>query len=84
MTADVEIILDQRGRDWIARHEDFVLKADSLAELDEKVRAKLIESRRYPTGSRVSVLMSTDNGLIPDWMRPYQSHYFNRAVSFEV
>jgi hypothetical protein len=84
MTADVEIVLDQRGRDWIARHADFVVKADSLAELDEMVRVKLVESGRYRKGTQLSVFMSTDNGMIPEWMRPYQCHYFNRSVSFEV
>jgi hypothetical protein len=84
MKADVEIVLDQRGKDWIAHHKDFVVKANTLAEIDEQVWRKLVESGTYPKGSRVTVFMGTDDEMVPAWMRPYQWHYFNRTVSFEV
>lgn len=82
MKPDIELILNTSGKSWVARGAGFEVEAESLDELDRGVRELLIASGRFPRGVKVTVLMACDRRVIPAWMRPYQSHYFNRAISF--
>lgn len=81
----IDVIVDELGRRWRARGpEGLEAVADTIDDLQELLREQLTASRRFSPGSVVTVNLRCDNRIIPDWMRPYSSHYFNRVVTFEV
>jgi hypothetical protein len=82
MEPDLEVVLMNRGDEWVARGRDFEVSGGCLAELEASLRRKLREIGFAPRRS-VSVLMVCDRRVIPAWMRPYHSHYFNRVVTLE-
>jgi hypothetical protein len=82
--ADIEIVLEQKGERWIGRGDGFVVEGADMAELDGQLKREITQSRRFPEGAEVTVFMACDRRIIPSWMRPYHSHYFNRAVSFVI
>ena len=84
MTNDMELILDWDGEAWVATHEDFVVRGATLEELDRTVEERLREDGRFSKGTKVNVLMGCHSKIVPAWMRPYQWHYFNREVSFDL
>ncbi len=82
--AVVEIVLEQRDGRWIGRGEGLEAEAPDLFELDELLRRGIEASGRFPAGERVEVFQACDRRMIPPWMRPYHSHYFNRTFAFVV
>ncbi len=82
MKTDLELIVTVRDGEWAAEGQGVRVQAPTLAEVEEQVERQLRESGRFAAGEKVNVLMATDRGLMPEWMRPYQSHYFNRVISF--
>lgn len=82
--ARMEVILKQKGARWVASGEGFTVEAAAISEIDEAIRREIIGSGRFPAGTEIEVFLACDRGVIPDWMRPYHSHYFNRTISFVV
>ncbi len=82
MNRDLELTVTVRDQQWAAEGPGVRAQAKTLAELEDQVERQIRESGKFPAGSKVDVLMATDRGLMPEWMRPYQSHYFNRVISF--
>jgi hypothetical protein len=82
--ARLEVILRQVGARWVACGDGLTVEADGISEIDEAIRRGIAESGRFPAGTKVEVTLACDRGVIPDWMRPYHSHYFNRIISFVV
>jgi hypothetical protein len=82
--ARLEVILKQDGARWVARGEDLSVETGDVSEIDEAIRRRVEESGRFPAGTKVEVFLACDRGVIPDWMRPYHSHYFNRTISFVI
>lgn len=54
--------------------------APSLEELDQGVERLLKEKGMLKEGERAEVFMAFDNATIPQWIRQYAQHYFNRVV----
>jgi hypothetical protein len=79
----LECVITHDGRKWIVRSEDFSLSADSLAEIDDKMRDLLKKRGIVKKGEKAEVFMAFDNSTIPGWIRPYAQHYFNRIVEVE-
>ena len=80
MSKQIEMHLQHDGRDWVAIHGRHVLRRPSLESLDEEVRRHLLRRRCLRPGERAQVLMMFDNRQIPQWIRQYSQHYFNRIL----
>ena len=76
----VELTLTHDGRCWVARNSLLAAAAATLEELDSEVGRLLRESGRLKAGEKLRVLMAFDNSTIPQWIRQYAQHYFNRVV----
>ncbi|MBW2458374.1 MAG: DUF5395 family protein [Deltaproteobacteria bacterium] len=72
------------GTDWVADDGQVSARAQTLPALDLALAAQLRKDRsRYP-GSTLDVRMTFDNSVIPQWMRQYSNHYFNRVVTLRL
>ena len=71
------------GSHWIARGESLEVAAQSLGELDQKLR-EAIKKRYSPyQGSQVTVNLDFDYSTIPTWMIQYHPYYIHRRLEFE-
>jgi hypothetical protein len=77
----VELILTHDGRHWVARNDLLTASAPTLSELDQEVGRLLRQDGSLGAGESLKVLMAFDNATIPQWMRQYAQHYFNRVVT---
>jgi len=86
LKADLELKLIYDGEQWVASSNNGTITASgrSLDDLDEQLKQALVATGRLSPGSRINVLMKFDFDSIPTWYRQYHSHYFNRAVTFEL
>ena len=72
------------GTDWVADDGQVSARAPTLPALDLALAAQLRkEPERYPGGS-LDVRMTFDNSVIPQWIRQYSNHYFNRVVTLRL
>ncbi len=76
-------LIYERGY-WIAECGDMRARAASLPELDKKLGKVLADMNPHSSGSKTAVLMTFDNSVIPQWMRQYSNHYFNRVVTIKL
>ena len=74
----IECILRHDGQEWVATSADIEARGRTLNELDEAVATSLREMGAC--GGRTRVLMTFDNSQIPQWIRQYAQHYFNREI----
>ena len=82
MKAQIELVLDMKDGNWVARSHEFEIAAEMLDQLEAKVQEYLDASGRFAQSTKITVFMACDRDIIPPWIRPYQSHYFNRIISF--
>jgi len=82
--ARIEVVLELDGGCWRGRGDGVFVEADDASELDDRIARAVAESGRFAPGTPVQVFLACDRSVIPAWMRPYQSHYFNRTISFVV
>jgi hypothetical protein len=79
----VELSLVHDGRFWIATGESWNARGETLEELDRAV-GKIAREREKPDGDRcLEVRMTFDNTVIPEWIRQYSNHYFNRLITVD-
>ncbi len=76
------MILEHNGRNWAVCRGDLKVSAGSLTELDRKLESAL--QPQLSREKRLNVLMTTDNEIIPEWIRPYMNHYFNRILELPL
>lgn len=83
---DFRIIHD--GKHWIADKGALVARGRTLEELDRNLAEILAgpAGRRFGVGDakEIDVRMTFDNVTIPEWMRQYSNHYFNRIVTLSL
>lgn len=80
----IELSLLHDGRFWIARSESISLKGEDLNDLDRAV-ARLVRDRAAPDARGCEqVRMFFDHSVIPEWIRQYSNHYFNRIVTVDL
>ncbi len=77
----IEMELGHDGTNWILSNEGLQISARELDDLDRELEARL--SEEWQKGP-LEVLMHTDNDMIPEWMRPYMDHYFNRILELPL
>ena len=77
----IELSILHDGKNWIAKNENLEISAPTLEDLDGRLRTTLREKGWVKKGERRDVYMFSDNAaMIPEWMRPYSQHYFNRII----
>ncbi|MBS3758212.1 MAG: DUF5395 family protein [Desulfobacterales bacterium] len=84
MRIDSEWCLSISGRQWIARENGLSVSGMTLDELEANIKDALMRSGRYARKKTVTVFMGVDTKTLPAWIRPYQSHYFNRYIRFKM
>lgn len=76
----MECTVWHNGRNWVASHEGDLVSAPSLEELDRGVESLLRGKGMLMEGEKAEVFMAFDNATIPQWIRQYAQHYFNRVI----
>ncbi len=80
MVITMELLIKHDGKHWVAHNEQCRFLGSTLEELDEKVRNFVKEKGMIEKGKRIRVYMFFENATIPQWMRQYAQHYFNRII----
>ena len=76
----IELLITHDGKNWWAKNDSLAVSAPSLGELDREVGRRLREEGHIEQGKKGKVLMLFDNSTLPQWIRQYAQHYFNRIV----
>ena len=76
---DFRIVHD--GNFWIAENESFTARGRTLEELDRELLSAIQQSPRIEDGEQLQIRMTFDGSSLPEWIRQYSSHYFNRVVT---
>ena len=79
----IELSLIHDGRHWVARADSWTARGETLEELDRTVAAIVRRTEKPTEGRQLKVRMNFDSSVIPQWMRQYSSHYFNRLVTVD-
>jgi hypothetical protein len=80
---EIELSIRHTGQDWLVENEFLSLAAPTLDELDDRLKRLLKKNSLLKTGEKVRVFMVYDNSTIPQWIRQYAQHYFNRVLEIE-
>ena len=80
----VELSLRHDGQWWVADSGSWTARGQTLEDLDRAVATTAREAREAEAGQPLVVRMTFDNAVIPQWMRQYSQHYFNRLVTLDV
>ncbi len=76
----IELIISHDGTNWTAKNDFLSASAATLEELDINVGKLLSKNGYIEKGQKLKVFMAFDNSTIPQWIRQYAQHYFNRIV----
>jgi len=76
--------LTHDGRLWKAEHQELEAQGATLQALDLSLAKALRERGQRGKGESVQVRMTFDSSTIPQWIRQYASHYFNRIVTLNL
>ncbi len=76
----MEMIISHNGKDWVAENELLKVQAPTLEQLDITLATKMRSMRLVDSGQVKKVFMAFNNATIPQWIRQYAQHYFNRIV----
>ncbi len=76
----MEMIISHNGKDWVAENELLSVSAPTLDQLDIRLAEKMRARRLVDRGQVKKVFMGFNNATIPQWIRQYAQHYFNRTV----
>lgn len=80
----IEMTIHHDGLDWIAENDSLSAKGRTLEDLDQTVGTLLRDRPDLKQGDKVRVFMAFQNATIPQWIRQYAQHYFNRIVEIEI
>jgi hypothetical protein len=79
----MELIMWHDGRNWIVENDEVRLSSPTIDGIDAEVGNFMRQRGLVRRGMRARVKMLYDNSTIPQWMRPYAQHYFNRILEVE-
>lgn len=68
---------------WIVENKSLRSAAPTLDELDVKLKNLILKKKIIKQGQKAKLFMAFDNSTIPQWIRQYAQHYFNRIVEVE-
>jgi hypothetical protein len=77
---EIELTIRHTGQNWEVNNEYLNISAPTLEELDQQIKKLLKEKNLHKEGSKTRVFMFYDNSTIPQWIRQYAQHYFNRIL----
>ncbi len=77
----IEMQLGHDGSNWILSGEGIRLTATELDELDRE-----LETALQPQWEKeaLEIFITSNNDMIPEWIRPYMDHYFNRILELPL
>lgn len=78
-----EFTIRHDGTEWIAENGNLRVSGRTLEALDGALRRAMREKGLIAKGEKAEVFMAFDNATIPQWIRQYAQHYFNRIVELE-
>lgn len=78
----IEMVLDHDGRNWRLTGGGVTVSAPELTELDRKLEQAL--EPELSREKKLNVFMRSNNEMIPEWMRPFMCHYFNRILELPL
>jgi hypothetical protein len=76
----IEFVITHDGKDWVIENDRLRLARPTIDDLDAEVGPALVGEGMLAKGETCQVLMRFNNATIPEWMRPYAQHYFNRMI----
>jgi len=76
----LEMVISHDGKNWVAVGDHLKISSPTLERLDQELEANLRSQGRLQAGQTTKVFMAFDNSTIPQWIRQYAQHYFNRIV----
>jgi len=79
----IELTIRYTGQNWFVENENLSLSASTLEDLDDQLKILLKRKKLHKKGTKTRVFMFYDNSTIPQWIRQYAQHYFNRILVIE-
>jgi hypothetical protein len=79
----LEFTVSHNGTEWVAENDDMRVSAPTLGELDLELAGMLAAKHLLREKETIRILMCFDNSTIPQWIRQYSQHYFNRVVELK-
>ncbi|MCP3943683.1 MAG: hypothetical protein GY710_19695 [Desulfobacteraceae bacterium] len=76
----IELVIDHDGVNWNAKNEVLSVSSPTLDGLDLALEEQMRNKGLVKKGDKKKVFMAFDNSTIPQWIRQYAQHYFNRVV----
>lgn len=76
-------VIKHDGKCWIIENGHSTISAPTLEKLDSRLENHMKENGLLKKGEKAEVFMAFDNSTIPQWIRQYAQHYFNRIVTVE-
>ena len=76
----LDFTLTHDGLNWIAKYNQLTAEANTLESLDQKIKNILRENKFVKSGETKRIRFVFDNSTIPQWIRQYSNHYFNRII----
>jgi hypothetical protein len=80
---EIEVSIRYTGKNWLVENESLSVSAPTIDELDHQLKLLLKEKELLKHGEKARVFMVYDNSTIPQWIRQYAQHYFNRILEIE-
>ena len=80
---DIELTIRHTGQNWLVENEYLTISAPTLEKLDHQLKILLKKKKIHKDGTKTRVIMFFDNSTIPQWIRQYAQHYFNRIIEIE-
>ncbi len=72
--------ISHNGYHWIAKGDGVQVTAKELRQLDKEINQKFKQTHFKSEFDYADIFMSFDNQTIPEWIRQYSNHYFNRRL----
>jgi len=80
----IELRLIHDGKLWIAQNGSLTASAKTLKDLDLELAKIVRASEQFAGEQTLAIRMNFDNVVIPEWIRQYSNHYFNRVVTINI
>jgi len=79
----MDVIITHDGKNWVIENDRLHLASPTLDQLDLELADLMRAEGMVREGETAKVFMGFDNSTIPEWMRPFSQHYFNRVVEIK-
>lgn len=77
---NIEIMLSFSGNQWVASANAQEFKAASLPELERMLEFHYRNESGKQSGNKTVLHLRCNLDMLPDWIRQYHPHYFNRKL----